>query len=686
MPRSPELDIVSLPTDKQELGDVLRNAITYGERIRNVQAVKWGMVRLWLQGIRDFTILNGMTGEAAGEFVTPGDMLVLDTALSACQEEIGRLSKLSLKPVVSPLPIDLDGVRKAAMGHLFLTYHSPRMGYETARRTHDNLLVHYGTVGVSLLEGPTLKGREEEWRPRYGIIPPWELLSIPGDVPHPNDVRAIVRQRWVPLSWLKALAKTSKNGGIRPELTIPDNEADMYSRSIPFGGNHWGPSGSYSLPMELNGNPQIFGTQDNSKQFSGSERFVQLSEIQFSHDHLHLDRYVMLAGRCVIGDRNYWTEGLEVWNTTGISRYAEIGSFYGKSFAESKIEINRIVEMMTANFVRNAEDMDAFGLVLVPRNAGIKRHELLRRRDGGPRVATYQPDPMVQHDPVINIQPATTGDFPAKVASVIAGVGQQVFPQRSIFSPDAPQRADSNEALGTIDNAANEARTPTSDYMVEAFNTVHRAVLDSGRRRYPIGSSAVLPITALDTAIVGVVYDRELGGVKLDQSIMPMPDEVRISVESRTPRDKNILASHLWQCVQTGIMTPRQFRTRWRLSDIDLPVDNEAEWASFQHAQLNLIIAYGDGKTPGGTDWPETGTGVADVHRAVYTAFMADVRYTLASKEVRAAIQWLFNRYSQDLPPDGMDTGPHMEDEAAAMGGSPGRASVSAMMDQTGGR
>lgn len=681
-------DIVELPDDRRELGEMLRNSVRYGERMRNIEAITWGVVRYWLQGVRDFSILNHETGTVDFNWSIPGEMLVYEQALSEVQQEIGRLSKLSLRPVVNPLGVaDLDGVRKAAMGHAFLSYHSPRMGYEAAKRAHDTYLVHYGTVGLTATEGPVPRGREEEWRPRYEVVPPWELIPIPGDVPSPMHARAIVRQRWVPLSWLEAYAATSKKGGIKPKVTLPANKSKMFVRGVPFGGAFWdratgsmGPLSALGTTISSGGSSALDPVSAISPkpQEHGYETFIEFNEILFSNDRIHLDRYIMLAGTEVIGDRNYWDEGIEVWHPLGVSRYTEVGSWYGHSFAASKIEINRITERMIASLVRNVEDIDSFGAILVPRNQGVKTHDFKKRRDGGPRIVSYQPDPLSPDIKPFNIAPNTSGTFPRQAFEAVMSAGARIFPLTSLASPESPyKRADSPSSLTMIDNAANESRTPVSDYMVEAWNTVHRYVLDSGRRRYT-DAKGVLPLATLDLAVVGVVYDPTKGGIQLDRSVMPIPDEVKITVESMTPRDKQVVAQHLWQSLQMQIITPRQFRIQWHLTGLssDLPVDNEAEWASYQQAQLNVILAFNDGKTPGQVI--DTMTGVADVHRSVYSAFMASPRYSVASPPVRAQLKKLLDAYTTGI---GMpDAAPHAEDAAAQMGASPQRQSIASLM------
>lgn len=662
-----DYDITALPTDDTELAITISNAIGYARSVRRQEEVKWALTRLWLRGVREFSAIDYASGTVLGHYGGDDLRMVVDTALSSCQQEIGRLSKLSLSPVVLPLPLDLEGVRKSAMGHTFLTYHSPRMGYDMAVREHNELLVHYGTVRVSLQELPTVSGREEEWRPRYRVTPPWQLLSIPGAVLTNGDLRAVVHQRYVPYAWLEVAAKQSKaSPGIQPQIKLPDDRNKMNPKAIPLG----------ALLTESNLGTEQFGAgivgNFNSDQRPGqksgdlcTEDHILLSEVHFSHDNLHLDQVVILGGDYLIGQRNYWKEGIEVWNTGGISRYAETGSFWGRSYAESKITMNRVVEELLAAQVRVARDYEAFGILMVPSNSGIKRSELLRRRDGGPRMATFRLDPLSgDASQPFNIKPDTAGDVPTKVMGVVQSVDNQIFPQRSIFSPDAPQRADSPNSLAQISAAAAEDRAPTTDHMIEAFNAVHRAVLDAGRRRF-LGKSGVLPLVQMDLSMVGITYDPQLGQIKLDANAMPMPDEVKVTVESRSPKDKNVVAQHLWTCLQSGVMTPRQFRIEWRKENIGPPVSNNAEWLSYQRAIFNLIRAFGDGKTPGAVNEPPTG--VADVHTSTYAEFMADIRFALASKEVRAQIQNLYLAYSQSRGlPNGMQ---NPEDYAAQQQG-----------------
>jgi len=56
----------------------------------------------------------------------------------------------------------------------------------------------------------------------------------------------------------------------------------------------------------------------------------------------------------------------------GMSKYHPLGGFYGRSFVEILLPLNRAMERMAQNLAQNVEDLDLFGRHLHALNAGFR--------------------------------------------------------------------------------------------------------------------------------------------------------------------------------------------------------------------------------------------------------------------------------------------------------------------------
>lgn len=659
-------DLLGLPSAKDELGPVLRDAIRFGESARNAEAVRWLYIQFWLLGFRQLEDLDYAAGQLRYVTHDPSEMVIYEEALGARQQEIGRLMRLDLRPVAGALGIGLDSTRKGAIAHADLTYHDSIMGHDQAKREFLTLLVDYGTVGLAIQENPVPKDAAGRWRIRYDVIPPWQLLSIPGNVPTPGAAWAIVRQRWIPLPVLQDMAKNSDEI-IRPKITLPDKDK-LNPRNVPYGaptsfgsitGGAVGSQAVLSMPLSFT---RAFGSNENSKKLfsdrmnKAATPHILVNEVYWTQDGIHCDRYTILCEEHVAGDAKYREKGIEVWMPVKLARYAEVGSFYGRGFSGPRTDMNRVTERLLMSLVRNVEDFDAYGKIFAGRQMGIRRDDLVRSREypEGPAIVTYDPDPLVPNQPPFAIKPETSGNFPGQVLNVITGLENRVMPQDSIFSESAPRRADSQGAIQFIDQAANEPRTAASESIFECWTGIHAAVLDGSRRFYQ--TKGVLPIITLSTALVGVVYDPTTGGISLDKNAIPRPDEVMQTVQSKSPRNPHVVAQWCQQQLAIGVMNQRQYRLELRKAGLDdMPVSNDAEWNAYQSTTLAIIVLFNDGKIPIKVELPTWGP--ISVYVDTITEFMADPRFMVASNEVKMAFEDLLNGvkenrgdYPQSMP------------------------------------
>ena len=657
----------ALPSNKRDLGEALYSALRFAQVERNRQCVIWGATRYWLKGIRELTAINWERGTFEPVYEYPGDSVVYEEALGAVQAEIGRLMKVDLRPVVGHRSMGLDAMRKAAVAHADLEYHNSNMGFEAARRAFATYLVHYGKAGImtDLMPPRPKSDSVAEWKGKYRTIPPWQLIGVPGEAADLDMPTATVIERWVPQSWLEMIAKYP-NVGLRPKITIPGNEQDLAPKYLPFGApihNEFGSSTMNGVMVaeweEALRHQRGLNPQDRNKNTS---KHIQFCEWLFSEDGVHLDAYIMTSRNVVLGMRDYYDEGIDVWYPLGTAAYAETGGFYPKSFAEPRINLNRITEHLMEQIIRIVDDVDSLGHLFVHTGLGIRMDDFRRPSDGGPKVSMYSPiDEMNKAIPPFHqAHPQYPNGLPGQVLQLITGLEERVMPQHSLFSDSAPRRVDNLGGLQFVDQAANEPRHPAAESMADAWTVNYRSQLDSHRRFYQ--TTGVVPITQFSKHIVGVRYDPKLGGIRLDKNAIPTPDEVDVGVMSRQPRNMAAVEQALVQELQMGTMQPHEYRIMMRLRGIDRPVGADEEWAAYQMAQLNIIMAFNDGETPGEVLDPMAGPVM--IHLWALVEFMAGTRFALAAPPVRKRFFQMLDEYKRKRG-DFSDSGSYVEDAAA---------------------
>lgn len=657
----------SLPTNKKDLGEALYSALRFSQVERNRQCVIWGATRYWLKGIRELAGVNWERGTFEPVYEIPGDTVVYEEALGSVQSEIGRLMKVDLRPVVSHRSMGLDSMRRAAIAHASLEYHNNNMDFDAARRAFATYLVHYGKAGImsELMPARPKSDRIVEWRGKYNAIPPWELIGVPGESPTINMPTAQVRERFVPQSWVEMIADYP-NVGLRPEIKLPPNDMDLAPKFLPFGAPVQGDFGGSMMNgvmvaefEEAMRHQRGLNPQDRNK---NTTKHIQFCEWFFSEDGVYLDAYVITSRNVVLGMRDYWDEGVEVWYPLGTAGYAETGGYYPKSFAEPRINLNRITEHLMEQVVRIVDDVDTLGHLFVHTGLGIRMDDFRRPSDGGAKVSMYAPiDEMNKSIPPFHqATPQYPNGLPGQVLQLITGLEERVMPQQSIFSSNAPRRAETEGSLQFIDQAANEPRSPASESMADAWTLMYRAQLDSQRRFYV--NTGVIPITQFSQHIVGVIYDPKAGGIRLEKNAIPSPADVVTGVMSRSPKNMAAVEQALMQELQQGTMNPSEYRIQMRLKGIDRPMGAEEEWEAYQMAQLNIIMAFNDGETPGEVLDPMAGPVM--IHLMALTTFMAGTRFALASKPVRKQFFDMLEAYRTKRG-DFSDSASYPEDAAA---------------------
>lgn len=570
------------------------------------------------------------------------------------QDEVGKLLRMDVMPKVSRRQLSLDNIRQASVGQLSMDSMVSRKAAEANKLKFIPILVQYGTAGlVAWVEPVTMLGAEtpEAPPPDVEVVPPWELLSVPAELKHHDQVTAIIRSRWVSVGWLRLLDFGKQIDQNRDKLQIRSRKSGQVPtvggsiRTIPTLGTEAGMSPA----------PQ-------KNQLADMDEFLKINEMWIENKPGVLARYIVFTDGFVFKDTDFSDAKDPHLTPIGIARYIDTGGFYGRGLADILIPINIRNEQALDNLYTQLEELRLFGTTYVPASFGISPAQF--EGSDVPRMLTYEPDYTVPNHVPMQIRPAELGTFPGEIAKIGIQLLDRLCPPSVL---DDKGRVDSARGLGYLQELSTIPLTYSAMSISGAYATVYAALLDQLRRLWPSRTVAIQSF--LDDALAGISMDPKTGQLTPSNQI-PRPNEVDISIASAMPTSPEQIKRDLYDMLQGQIIDKRWFRIQARKLGLTLPVANDAEWENYRKAMLNNIILFGDGTKPGeGAMMSESD--IHDLHLQVMSAFMARPEFTLASVEVRDRFQkaWTMRRDALGQFPQQL---PYPENMAAQPGGPPG--------------
>lgn len=618
---------VSIPANKEQAERTINYILDEGKARRAPNAIKWYTSRWYMRGIRNFQNLNYQAGTVQVSYMNEDGVLSFkyEDIVSKYQAQLGRLMQLNLTPVVSKEGISLDGMRKASIGQVVLDSIFPKPKVDKTQSAVCNKLLNYGTVAL-------IPWWVNEDSIGIDVVPPWEILPIPVEVDSNQECRGILRRKIVPMDWVKGLATTpDAKAGIYKDMTswevptgfIPLEAQDRFQGSVTVGTSI--SASAARMETQAGGSRKL----TSSKKDKTKIKVVEVSEIWTMTEDNYWDEYILHAGGKILYRTSYKGEKRQF--PPQIITDVDVGDFWGKSFVETLIPLNCEMEAALARQFQNVKDWDLFGVIYEPTTSGIT-DRAVRGKDGLKRVK-YEPDPLSPEAKPYNLRMNATGLLPAKIVEVGMNAQNAIANQpNELMGGGAPGRVDSASGLGFLFETSNVPLTPTAKAISQAFSSCYRVTLDITRRLW--GNEKVLDITHLDDSIAGIKFNQDSGKIELTDNSIPHPDEVVVNVASAVPRSKEQMKLELKDALQSGIITPTEYRIRARKDGLDLPVGGEVEWQNYRRATLENIMLFNDGQTPG-TNVIYSDNDMHPVHLMKLDEFMAKPEYWLASPEVR---------------------------------------------------
>lgn len=646
-----------LPKNKEQLSKAIDAMVAPAIDERNIQQVGWYVTDLYLQGVRNFSLLDYETGTVE-YFYDDGDGADYDwdlyngvpfrweDAISRIQTELGRLSRLDTEPKVGKKPFTLESLRNAAVGQVLLD--EMLRGYDT--RSVDVAFrlfcVLYGTAGLAHWQDTKSGVTNYECE----AIPPWELLGLPARSAVPGAHRTTVRDRLVPYSQLERRPEFKLKG-------VPEDEFEF--REMPYGA---GPTLSY---MGTNGATVGSGSYaelfrdagkyigDKRSKAVHGERFVNLQEVFVPGPKNTLCRYIAKAGKAIIADQEYPETEYKPF-PIGVGRYLDIGHFYGRSFAGKVIPYTMRMEHLMKQMLLNAEDMDRYGYLFIPNDAGITDDNLRGTR--GRKHVFYNWDPTSARDPIQQVEPTTTSDFPGKVIQFMVEQADRLTSQSPLLMGMTSGREDSGTALQTLAETGSTHLLTTAESIEEAYGTMYRSLLFQAKEALRAGSLQKAQLTRVDSAMAGLRINPADGSVDLTGVNIPDIWTLDIGIRSNDPSRHERRRNEGLIFLREQRMTPLAFAILNYKEGWDYPIGKESFWEAYVKATLDNLVLFNDGEQPGAIKGNEY-FDIPSVQMFALEEFVATPAFAQASDEVKNAFASRMQFYKAKLGmalPNGM--------------------------------
>jgi hypothetical protein len=639
------------PENKTQVEEIIYNLVQTGRGKRNPQSIRWYISNFYMQGLREFSNIDYTNGTVQIAYLNEAGILKFrfEDIVAKYQAQLGRLMAMNLSPAIGRKGISLDGMRKSSVAQVVLDEAFPPDKVKQLSLRLAPALLMYGTVGLGLwVEGEDSIGID--------VIHPWELFPIPTDIAGPTDVRGIMRIRFVPTEWVKNLRITpganSKEFKKVDEMKLPRGvmpvEIDANGDGLISMSNAGG--GFYIKAMDPSAQDMSSGKKvDRDKTNAG---ITQLVEVWTETSDGYLAEYLVLAGMTKLVQlyRKDHTAGRYPMPTR-VVRDITVGSFWGRSFVDLQMPLNRELELALSSVFQSVADFDLYGLLLWPNTLGTP--PLAQRGQDGLKVLRYEPDYTTPDLKIQPVQPAKMTGPQLDAVKVAVQLMDKIANQPSqMMAGDAPGRTDSGAGFSFLWETSGIPLSPTSKNIADGVSGIYRAMLRLLKDFWP--DQKVVAISQLDDSLAGIILDPQDGTLSLSKNAIPHPDEVNVSIASEVPISKEQQKMELKEALEKQRITLEEYSFEVRKKGLDLPVGLEVEWQNYRRAMLENIILFGDGETPGTITVSERD--FHRIHLRVLDAFMARPEFYASSQKVRDMFvkHYEEHKYGQATLPEGM--------------------------------
>lgn len=579
------------------------------------RAKSWTLTSQYLQGLRqsDGTPISQLGIPSKARTDRKGRKRVrVEKALQQYQTEVGRLIGMDLNPVVRRRPgVSLDTLRKESTAQAFLSDVAMDLtcsGIPGSRAVH---LAAFGTVGYGVFAGDD---PQSPWRPTIELIPVWELRAFPAEAPGTTLLQGYERRRWVPYEPLKKIYKGHLKFPARKDdkrLRLQEVKAGVEVTTETSPSQITTTGTSTILLFEV---PAGSGTADvPSDPEEGNVTYVEMREFFFKNQRGQMTRHMVLLGDYLSADNDYqspfWQERLAgrlpimpIWHET----YLEVASYYGRSFVDRLISVNRELEFIVGDLLNNVRKANWMRRIVMPGAGGINKRALTANHNYP--IVEFNPDTRAPTLKPEILDPGDTGGSAGPLVNMFAQMMMDLGAQGPMFQGDMPSRADSLAALQGVLEAQAVPMASTAESMLRCWTGVWRAVLDRIKNYFteslyaegqaPATTEVLLRVARIDEGILGLSFDPGSGQLRIDPEFIPDPMALDISLRAKYPRTPTVILEGLETKLNQGRISATHFDIEEIREGLDQPAPNRRAWNNYESAWMENLLIVNDGQTP----------------------------------------------------------------------------------------
>ena len=375
------IDTIRLPKDKTALARIIDQHAERETSRLSYRRTMWLLAWYYLNGARRFDIFDPVQGTIHPHYLDEEGNMEYQSQelLSAIDKVSARMASMDLMPKVFRKGNSLSAIRDRSVAQLILNSVVSEDQLDKVKTQFSHLFTTLGSCGISghIVDHATVGLTSD-----LEVIHPRELFPFPTIGSDYTKQRGLMRQRSVPLSYLKEVfgKKVSSN------LEKMEYWERSYGEDIDEHHDMWGGGGS-----GINYNDESNAIRGHESSENTAMGIARIRELWLYGSANTVSRYVVTSGDYVLHDEDY--EGLEVFCPIGFARFMETGSFHGSGLFDVLFSVSRELERMMKQVFNNVRDQDRYGVLVMPQGQ-MNERTMLRDVGKGLRVMPWEPDPV----------------------------------------------------------------------------------------------------------------------------------------------------------------------------------------------------------------------------------------------------------------------------------------------------
>lgn len=571
------IEPIDLPDDDEALVRSLNAHFDREERAAYPMHLLYELARMYFAGYRRFTTLNMDTGQVIGEYTDEDGALEFQhqELLKIVNENASKFASLDWSPAATRDDTSLSGLRERAIAQIQSDAVIRSHTLNSIKPQASFMFSAYGSIGFTghLLDHPTIGLTSD-----IEIIHPRNLFPFPSVNRDYTQAKGICRQRTVPVSFLK----TRYGKKVTGNMNKLDGGIIQYGETLDL-------RATRTLPQP--------GTVTNllGQHRDEDMEIARVREVYVEGVGGTLTEYAAFSGDLLLERQKL--HDVEVYNPIGFARFMETGGWKGAGLFHLMFGICRESEKLIKRLFNNINDLDRYGVVLLPQGV-INERATLKEIGKGLRVFFYDAEPTGMQDiRPITISPSNSGDIPGKTATFAEQLISSLNPVRDLVGEKG--RVESSSGLAVLREEINTKGALATHSFSTALGGVYRSLVARVNREI-IQRPRPIKASRLTLDLAGAIIDPKDNSVSFPEN--PIPDMSMIQFGMRETAPKNLSVRRqeaMGYLAVQGLTDPDAVKILMLKEGLDPALWLDQEQADYESTIRDLLILFGDGEEPG---------------------------------------------------------------------------------------